>query len=96
MNNIKLFLAVILFSNYLFSQDIKQTKELPNVVPVSWIKQNIDNKRLVILDIREYSDYKKGHVKGAVNLPGLKNLFDAKTWMMPKLDFLKKLLVKLE
>jgi thiosulfate/3-mercaptopyruvate sulfurtransferase len=54
-------------------------------------KKHIDDKRLVILDIREYKDYKKGHVKGAVNIPGLKNLFDAKTWMMPKLSFLKEL-----
>ena len=88
---IKIILISILFSGYLFGVDAKIDKELPNVVPVSWVKENINNKRLVILDIREYEDYKKGHIKGAVNLPGLKNLFDAKTWMMPKLDFLKDL-----
>lgn len=88
---IKFILLSILFSSSLFSAESKIKKELPNIIPVSWLKQNINNKRLVILDIREYEDYKKGHIKGAVNLPGLKNLFDAKTWMMPKLDFLKDL-----
>ena len=88
---IKIILLSILFSSSLFGAESKIKKELPNIIPVSWLKQNINNKRLVILDIREYEDYKKGHIKGAVNLPGLKNLFDAKTWMMPKLDFLKDL-----
>jgi len=88
---IKIIFLSIFFSAYLFGAVDKTKKELPNVVPISWLKENINNKRLVILDIREYGDYKKGHIKGAVNLPGLKNLFDAKTWMMPKLDFLKDL-----
>ena len=66
-------------------------KELPSIVPVSWLKQHLNDKRLVLLDIREYDEYKKGHVKGAVNIPGLKNLFDAKTWMMPSLGFLREL-----
>lgn len=89
MNYIKLIVLSIILSSYLLGVDTK--KEMPDIVPVSWLKNNIDNKRLVIIDIREYSEYKKGHVKGAINIPGLKNLFDAKTWMMPKLDFLKKL-----
>lgn len=91
MSYIKLILFSILFSSYLFSTEVDQKKELPNIVPINWLKENINNKRLVILDIRPYDEYKKGHVSGAINLPGLKNLFDAKTWMIPKLDFLKEL-----
>jgi thiosulfate/3-mercaptopyruvate sulfurtransferase len=89
MKYLKILLLALLFSNSLFAT--VENKELPNVVPVSWLKQNINNEKLVILDIREYSEYKKGHVKGAVNIPGLQNLFDAKTWMIPQLDFLKEL-----
>lgn len=66
-------------------------KEMPDVVPVSWVKQQLNNERLVILDIRDYEDYKQGHVAGAVNIPGLANLFDPETWLLPKLDQLQTL-----
>lgn len=67
------------------------SKDMPSIVPVEWLKENLKNPNLVIIDLRERKDYLKGHVKGAVNIPGLKSLFDVKTWMMPKLDFLKDL-----
>ena len=87
----KLILLLSLFlSGSLYALSNIQ-KKVPNVVPVSWLKDHLDDRRLVILDIREYNEYKKGHLKGAVNIPGLQNLFDAKSWMMPKLDFLKEL-----
>ena len=88
---IRSVLLIVLISTFIFSAELTVKKEVPNVVSVDWVKSHIDNKRLVILDIREYDEYKKGHIKGAVNIPGLKNLFDAKSWMMPKLDFLQKL-----
>jgi len=88
---IRSVLLIVLLSTFIFSAELTVKKEVPNVVSVDWVKSHIDNKRLVILDIREYDEYKKGHIKGAVNIPGLKNLFDAKSWMMPKLDFLQKL-----
>lgn len=90
---IKIIFISLLFVGSLFATD-KPTKEIANVVPVSWLKKHINDPRVVILDIREYKDYKKGHVKGAVNIPGLQSLFDSKTWMMPKLDFLKELFSK--
>ena len=80
-------LLVFLFDTVLFAQE----KLVPTIVPIAWVKEHIDNKNLVILDIRDYNEYKKGHVKGAVNIPGLKNLFDATSWKMPKLNFLKEL-----
>jgi thiosulfate/3-mercaptopyruvate sulfurtransferase len=89
MKNSKLLILLILLTNFIFASNIN--KQIPNVVPVSWLKQNIDNKKVVILDIRPYEEYKKGHIKGAVNIPGLENLFDKDTWMMPKLNFLKEL-----
>jgi len=87
----KSILLMILLFSFLFSEDNSIKKEIPSVVPIKWLKDNIDNKRLVILDIREYEEYKKGHLKGAINIPGLQSLFDANSWMMPKLDFLKEL-----
>jgi len=87
MNYLRVLFFLFLFGTTLFSQE----KEIPTIVPVEWVKEHIANKNLVILDIRDYSEYKKGHVKGAVNIPGLKNLFDATTWKMPKLNFLKEL-----
>ncbi len=95
MKAFKLIIVSIILSSFslVLAVDLSK-KEIANVVPVAWLKENINNKRLVILDIREYKEYKKGHIEGAVNLPGLKNLFDAKTWMMPKLDFLKEIFSK--
>ena len=89
MKLVKLIFVSLFLYNSLIGNETE--KEILNVVPVEWVKKHIDDKRLVLLDIREYKDYKKGHVRGAVNMPGLQNLFDAKTWMMPKFDFLKKI-----
>jgi len=86
-----IYILVISFLLLINANAISNKKEIANVVSVKWLKNNLNNKNLVILDIREYKDYKKGHVKGAINLPGLKNLFDEKTWMMPKFNFLKEL-----
>ena len=60
MNYLKYIVLTILFSSFIFGIDLKHTKELPDIVPVSWLKDNIDNKRLIILDIREYAEYQKG------------------------------------
>lgn len=40
-----------------------------------------------------YEDYQKGHLKNAVNIPGLESLFDD-NFFMPKLDILKELFSK--
>ena len=84
----RIFVVLLSFSALLSAVD---KKEIDNVVPVSWVQKHFVDKNLVILDIRDYDEYKQGHVKNAVNIPGLKNLFDEKTWMMPKLNFLKEL-----
>jgi len=84
----KFIVIALLFQVSLFALE---TKKIPSIVPLSWIKENISNKNLVIIDLREEKEYQKGHIKGAVNIPGLQNLFEKKDWMMPKLDYLKKL-----
>lgn len=93
MKCLKFFLVLtMLVSNLLFaSSNIKNDeKSIPSVVPISWLKQNLDNPHLVIVDLRVEEEYKKDHIENAVNIPGLKSLFDKK-FLMPKLDFLKDL-----
>ena len=91
MRYTKLLLLSVFLITGLFANQNNQDKVVPNVVSVDWLKKHLDDKRLVILDIRPYKDYQQGHLKGAVNIPGLENLFNAKSWMMPKLDKLKEL-----
>ena len=82
-----IFVLLVLFSSLFASNE----KKVPEVVPVSWIKENFNNPNLVIVDLREKSEFEKGHIKGAVNMPGLESLFEKDTWMIPKLDILKEL-----
>lgn len=83
------FILFLLFCGLFANSDLE--KKVPSVVPLSWLKENINNPNLVIVDLREKSEFDKGHIKGAVNMPGLESLFDKDTWMIPKLDFLKNL-----
>ncbi len=76
----------MLFSNNLSTS----TNKIPPIVNLEWLKANTNHPNLVIVDLREQQSYEAGHIKNAVNIPGLKNLFDKK-FFMPKLDFLKEL-----
>ncbi len=42
-------------------------RELPAVVDVAWLEANLNNPKLIILDVRKAEDYKAGHIPGAVN-----------------------------
>jgi len=53
------------------------------------LQKIIDNKDTLLLDLREESEYKKGHIKGAQNIYFMQ-LFDEGLFM-PKLDVLRKL-----
>ena len=88
---IKYFISLLLISSILFgdSSNIKNS-DIPNIVSLNWLKSNIDNSNLVIIDLRAKKEYEKDHIQNAVNIPGLKSLFDDK-FFMPKLDFLKNL-----
>ena len=87
MNYIKLLFISLLFSNCLFA-------DMPAIVPVEWLKKNIDNPKLVLVDLRPAQEYDKGHLSNAVNIPGQPDaqiLFDKKL-LMPKLNTIKKTL----
>lgn len=83
-------MSVILFLVFTNLYSNPQEKIVPSITPLDWLQNNINNPELVIVDLRPYEDYQKGHLKNAVNIPGLKSLFDEK-FFMPKLDILKEL-----
>ncbi len=66
-------------------------EQIPVVVPVDWLKTHLNDKDLIIIDVRKEKAYKKGHIKGAVNMPVMKDFFTQKTLRLPKLAYLKKL-----
>ena len=94
MNYKKSFLLKILFATLVFISTLNAQKtEIPAIVTLDWLEKNIENPNLSIIDLRPKDAYDKSHIRNAVNVPGLKNLFDDK-FFMPKLDFLKELFSK--
>jgi len=84
----KIIVVIFISISYLYSNP--QKEQIEAITSITWLKQNYDNPNLVIIDLRPYEEYKKGHLKKAVNIPGLQSLFDDK-YFMPKLDLLKEL-----
>ncbi len=44
-------------------------RDIPPVVSTNWLAQNLDNPKLVVVDIRNVEQYNKGHVPGAFSAP---------------------------
>lgn len=42
-------------------------RDLPAVVDVAWLEANLNNPKLIVLDVRKAEDYKAGHIPGSVN-----------------------------
>ena len=98
MKYIKILLISTLFSTFLFSAESNVKKDaIPAIVPISWLKEHINTPNLVVVvDLRPSSEYNKGHIKGAVNVPGQPQsqlLFDSK-YLMPKLNLMQDTLSK--
>ncbi len=87
MKNIKLVLFIF-FNIYAFCGELRS---IPEIVTPKWLKSHYNDPHLVIIDVRSYRTYKKGHLKNAVNLPTFKYLFDVENhYKMPKLNTLQK------
>ncbi len=43
------------------------------IVSTHWLNANLDNERLVILDVRTLDEYNLGHIPGAIHSPGIYN-----------------------
>lgn len=94
MEHKKILLPFFLIINFLLSFQLYAKQiEISAIVTPQWLQQNFENENLVIVDLRPAQEYKKLHIKNAVNIPALQNLFDEK-FFMPKLDFLKELFSK--
>lgn len=60
--------------------------EIPSnhLVSTQWLEKNLDNKKLILIDVRDEKSYEKGHLKGAVNYPKAM-WFQGKVGDVPKL-----------
>jgi thiosulfate/3-mercaptopyruvate sulfurtransferase len=89
MHHFKLvFISIFLMSSLYGVVLSTKESDIPAIVPLSWLKKNIDNPRVVIIDLQPEENYMKGHIQGAVSMPGpppSKLLFDSK-FLMPKLE----------
>ncbi len=86
MNIIKLLIVAFTFTLTIHAND-----EIPAIVSAQWLSKNIDNNKLVVVDLRDAKEYNKSHIAKAVNIPALKNLF-AKDYFMPSLNDLKEII----
>jgi len=65
--------------------------DIPPIVSPKWLKEHYNDKNLVIIDVRDEKDFKKLHLKKAINIPAFKYLFDTKhNYRLPKLSTLQK------
>ncbi len=88
MRFVKIVFFTVLFSSSLFAA-------MPAIVSVNWLQDNIDNKKVVIIDLQPKEKYDKGHIKGAVNIPGQPEaqlLYSGSKLYMPKLNVVRNLL----
>ena len=67
MKRISLLVVVLMFaiSSTVFALSIPKT----HLVSVQWLAKNLNNPKLVIVDVRAPSAYKAGHIPHAVNIP---------------------------
>ena len=64
MNYTRLIVLLLLFSGFLFASEANNNKkEMPAIVPVSWLKKNIDNPKVVIIDLQPKDKYLKDFSK---------------------------------
>jgi thiosulfate/3-mercaptopyruvate sulfurtransferase len=86
-----IFMFLSLFITYTIA--LEDITKVPTIATVDWLKKHYDDNNLVIIDVRDVKEYKKGHLKNAVSMPVFRDLFD-KNLMLPKLDFLKDIFSK--
>ena len=72
MKILTLLIAQLLLIGSLFGVEMKKGAQMPAIVPVSWLKNEMNNPHLVLIDLRTDDAYKAGHLRHAVNIPALK------------------------
>jgi phage shock protein E len=65
-----LMLALMMFSTSLFSTAIRAAERIEHTkVPLETVKQEVQEKKAVLVDVREKREWDRGHIAGAVLLP---------------------------
>jgi len=79
-NLLKKTALIIATTSVMFALEVPSN----HVASTQWLKNNINDKDLVVIDTRKADAFKKGHIKGAINYP-------KKTWFSGKLGNIPKL-----
>jgi thiosulfate/3-mercaptopyruvate sulfurtransferase len=66
MKKIKVFSYFLVM--FLFLPLAAIAEEFSPVVSTDWLQQNLDNPKLIIVDIRKVEDYRTAHIPGAISL----------------------------
>lgn len=94
MNNyqliVRLFLSTIFALFFLNSSLLASSAKKEPIVSAQWIKKNLNNQNIRLIDLREESEFLKGHIQGAANIHAYKKLF-GEGYFMPPLDDLRVL-----
>ena len=56
-----IFLFLLLLPSPVLPQDV------PPIVSAEWLAANLENRHLVMIDIRKVEDYREGHIPGAIS-----------------------------
>jgi thiosulfate/3-mercaptopyruvate sulfurtransferase len=59
--------AVVLFFCVMFLPLVSGARDVEPIVSASWLEQNLNNPKVIVVDIRKVEDYKTGHIPNAVN-----------------------------
>jgi thiosulfate/3-mercaptopyruvate sulfurtransferase len=59
----------ILFVTMFLRLGVAEARDIPAIVSTDWLSQNMGNPKLIILDIRTATLYRKGHIPGASSSP---------------------------
>ncbi len=79
-NLLRKTLLLVTTSSMIFALDVPPD----HLASTDWLNKNISDKDLVIIDTRKADDYKKGHIKRAINYPK-NSWFQGKLGNIPKL-----------
>ena len=61
-------LAVLFILPLALAAPVQAARSIDPVVSTEWLQKNLDNKDLVIVDLRKLEEYKEGHIPGSINV----------------------------
>lgn len=85
----QIFLSIFVVSSSLLAT-INPQKGVEAIVTAQWLKTQLNNPSVVVVDLREPVDFAQNHIENAVNIP-FKKLFGADQKMIPSLSDIREL-----